>query len=213
MSGAYTKWLLFLKRITVGLRALTVQFYTEANVKNGLQFSASTYFTGLAAGTTVDIIVVTGDTPVIVKAQYIAVRDTDSDILSDWYLNPTYSGGANITLGIYNQTEISPQPTTITLFGPTPTNAAAGDFTLNASTKPTITAVGTKIQPTIATLGTSSIGGGHNSRNTLVGLEQVLAPNSVYLYRRTVRSAVGAMFGFSTWYEGSPDLPAAEGEL
>ena len=211
--SAYTYWLLFLKRITVGLRALTVQFYTEANVKNGLQFSASSYFTGLTAGETTDVIVVTGSKPGLIKGQYVALRDTDSDILSDWYKNPVYTGGANLNASIYNQSEVNPQATTITLIGCTPTNAAGGDYSPNDATKPTITNPGVKIQPSIATLGTVGVGGSHNSRNTLVGLEQVLAPNSVYLYRRTARSAVGAMFGFSTWYEGEPDLPASEGEL
>lgn len=204
---SYLYWLLHLKKVLVGLRAFTVQFYTEANVKNGLQFSTSTYFTGLTAGETIDIIVVTGSKPIIVKAQYLAARDTDSDVLSDWYKNPTYTGGTNLTVGIYNQTEISPQATTIALYGPIPTNPVAGDYSPDDTTKPTITNVGVKVQPTIATLGVSSQGSGHNSRNTLVGLEQVLAPNSVYLYRRTARSAVGALFGFSTWYEGAPDLP------
>lgn len=207
--SSYLFRLLHLDKILTGIRAFTVQFYTEANVKNGLQFSASSYFTGLTAGEHIDIIIVTGAKPVIVKAQYLAARDTDSDVLSDWYKNPTYTGGTNITPSVCNQSDINPQLTTVTLHGPTPTNAATGDYSPNDATKPNVTNVGVKVLPTLATLGVSTQGSGHNSRNTLIGMEHVLAPNSVYLYRRTTRSTVGAMFGFSTWYEGTPDLPAA----
>lgn len=189
-----------------GFRAITTQGYVEANVKNGVQFSASTYFTGLTAGETIDVIVITGDKPVAIKSQYVASKDA-GDIISDWYRGPTYTGGTNISSGIFNQSDINPQPTTVSLIGVLPTNAAAGDYSPNDATKPTVTNVGTKIQPTLATLGVSGQGVSVQSRSTVIGLEHNLAPNTVYLYRRLFIAATSSHFGFSTWYEGGLDLP------
>ena len=57
--SSYLHWLLFLKKITVGLRALTVQSYTEANVKNGLQYETSSDAVALTASTgLVDVIMI-----------------------------------------------------------------------------------------------------------------------------------------------------------
>lgn len=189
-----------------GYRAITTQSYTEANVKNGVQFSASSYFTGLTSGENLDVIIVTGAKPILIKAQYVATENSD-DIITDFYRAPTYTGGANISAGIYNQTDISPQATTVQLIGVAPTNPAAYNFTPDDTTKPNVTNVGTKIQPTLVVLGNSGIGGSTQSRSVIVGLETVLQPNSTYLYRRHATGATAALFGFSTWYEGEPDLP------
>lgn len=189
-----------------GSRAITAQGYIEANVKNGVQFSASTYLTALTAGEIIDVIVITGAKKVLIKAQYLALKNS-GDILMDWYRGPTYTGGANISAGIYNQSDVAPQPTTMQLFGVTPTNPAGGDYTPNDATKPVVTNVGTKLLPTISVLGTTGIGGSAQSRGAVEGLEQVLRANTTYLFRRTAIAATESMFGFSTWFEGEPDFP------
>lgn len=192
--------------IFTGNRAMLVQNYTEANVKTGSQFAASTYFTSLTAGENIDIIVITGAKKVLIKGQYLDLKD-GGDILQDWYKNPEYTGGSNISAGIYNQSQINPVATTLQLFGPTPTNAATGDYSPNDATKPSVSNVGTKIQPTIVTLGITGQGSSNNSRGTITGLEHALDANSVYLFRRRSVAAAASMFGYSTWFEGEPDLP------
>lgn len=187
-------------------RAMTVQSYTEGNVKNGSQFSATTYLTGLTAGEIIDVIVITGDKPVLIKGQGIDIKNSD-DILLDWYKGPTYSGGTDISSGIYNQSDINRLPSTVTLIGLLPTNPGAGDYSPNDATKVTVTNVGTKIIPTLVALGTSGIGGSSQARAVVEGLEQVLDANSTYLFRRTARGATDSLFGFSTWFEGEPDFP------
>lgn len=189
-----------------GSAAVTTQSYTEANVKNGSQFSASSYFTGLTAAENIDIIVITGAKKVLIKAQYLALKD-GGDILQDWYRDPVYTDGANISAGIYNQSEINPEATTIQLIGPTPTDAAAGNYAPNDATKPNVSDVGTKIQPTLVTLGITGQGSSSGSRSTITGLEHELDANSVYLFRRRFVANTASMFGFSTWFEGEPDLP------
>ena len=189
-----------------GLRAMTTQSYTEANVKAGVQFSASTYLTALTPGEIIDVVVVTGAKKVIIKSQQLSIKDS-GDVLLDWYKSPTYSGGSNITSGVYNQSNVNPQAGTVQLFGPTPTNAAAGDYSPNDATKPTVTNVGTKISPTLAVLGITGQGSSNASKSATEGLEQVLDANSTYLFRRTFIGATASMFGFSTWYEGGTDLP------
>ena len=193
--------------ISEGLRAMTMQTYTEANVKNGVQYSATTYFTGLTAGETIDLIIQTADNPVAIKAQYIAAKNS-GDILVDWYRDPVFTGGTDISAGVFNQNDINPVASAATLIGPLPTNAAGGDYSPNDATKPTVSALGTKIQPTLVVLGNSGAGASSSAaRNVTIGLEQILAPNTTYLYRRTCVAAVASLFGFSTWYEGGLDLP------
>jgi len=189
-----------------GYRAQIAQSYTEANVKSGAQFSASTYLTGLTAGEFIDIIVITGAKKVIIKGQYIELKDS-GDVLIDWYKNPTYSAGTNISAGVFNQSDVTRLPSTVQLIGLLPTNAATGNYTPNDATKVTVTAVGTKICPTLAVLGVIGQGASQSSRAATEGLEHVLDANSTYLFRRTCIAAAASMYSFSTWFEGEPDLP------
>lgn len=196
----------FPQGVFTGTRAITSQSYTEANVKNGVQFSASSIFTGILAGENLDIIFITGDKPVAVKSQYIATKNA-SDVISDLYENPTYTGGENLDAGVFNQTRINPEPSTITLVGLAPTDADNYDYTPNDATKPNVTNEGVKFQPSLSILGTSGQGNSVTSRAGQVGLETILKPNTAYLYRRHCVEAVDSFFGFTTWYEGDLDLP------
>lgn len=192
--------------IAEGLRAITTQSYTEANVKNGRQYAASSYFTGLTAGETIDYIIIVGAKPIAIKAQYIALKN-GGDILIDWYRGPTYTGGTDLSALVTNQSDINPVAPLAVLIGPTPTDPSTGNYAPDDASKPTVTALGTRIQPTLVELGTTGLGGSTLARNTTIGLEQNLAPYTTYLYRRTFRGATDACFGFSTWYEGDLDLP------
>lgn len=192
----------------VGLRAMCTQSYTEANVKNGSQHSASSYYTDLTAGEILDAIIITGGKPISIKAQYLAIRD-GGDVMMDWYRDPVYEGGVDIVaLGeVFNQNDINPIDVLGTILTCVPTNPAGGDYSPDDSTKPVVTDLGIKKQPTITVLGNSGMGSSTSSRDAVVGLEQILAPNSVYLFRRTVLADTASLFTFSTWYEGGLDLP------
>lgn len=189
-----------------GTRAITAQGYIEANTKNGLQFSAASLFTGITANQNLDVIFITGDKPVIIKAQYIATKNA-GDVIADFYENPTYTGGANLNSGIFNQTRISPQPTTVNLVGLAPTDPLTYNLTPNLATAPNVTDVGLKIQPPLFVLGVTGAGNSSTAKAAESGLDTVLKPNTVYLYRRHCVGAVASFFGFTTWYEGDPDLP------
>lgn len=193
--------------VAEGLRAINVQGYVESNVKLGVQYSASTYFTGLTAGENLDIIIQTGDKPVAIKGPYVPAKD-GGDVVLQFFKNPTFTGGADLSAGVYNQNDINPVASGVTLIGVAPTDPATGDYSPNDATKPNITDTGTPIQPSLVVLGAETAGS--STTNTLsasIGLEQILAPNTTYLYRRTVRAATASFFGFSTWYEGELDLP------
>lgn len=188
-------------RVYAGLQAFTTQLFTEANVKNGTQFAASSYFTGLTAGETLDAIIITGGKPVIIKGQYVSIKD-GGDVICDWYKNPEYTGGTNLTSQIFNQSDIAPVATSIQIIGGIPTNAAAGNYSPNDATKPVVTSVGTKVQPTLAVLGIVGQGSSSASRAAITGLDHILDKNSVYLYRRVFTSSTDAAFNYATWYEG-----------
>jgi hypothetical protein len=197
----------FFRDLMSGLRAWTVQSYTEANVKNGAQFSASTYLTNLTAGEFIDYIVITGDKPVSIKAQYVAVKNS-GDVFATWYRNPTYTGGADVTAGIKNQSDINNNPTTMQLVGVMSTDPSNNNYNPDDATKVTVTDPGVQILPMLVTLGsTNQQGNSTAARKTQAGLEHILAPNTTYLYRRELKGTTESLFGFSTWYEGQLDLP------
>lgn len=96
-----------------GLRAMTVQFYPEANVKNGLQFNLRAVWPLLdpiATGTARKIWFKTNAKPVIVKLrefQYIA-----EEIKLELFQGPTgVSGGTDLLIHNYNG--VNPVATTV----------------------------------------------------------------------------------------------------
>ena len=96
-----------------GSRALTVQFYPEANVKNGLQFNLRAVWPiadPVATGTTRKIWFKTNAKPVIIKLrefQYIA-----EEIKLELFQGPTgVSGGTDLLIHNYNG--VNPVATTV----------------------------------------------------------------------------------------------------
>ena len=172
-----------------GLRALVTQSYTEANVKNGLQFEASEYNAAVAAGANFDIEFNTGSKRVIVKDRQIAFTGTGVTI--DVYEVPTTSGGTAGT--VYNLNRINPVAATATY-----------------KTAPTVTATGTKVGATAYRLGGTGVGPTEVSPFAAPGVERVLKPNTKYLLRITNNDAAAQKIAaYLTWYEGTPDLPEA----
>lgn len=94
----------------VGLRALVTQPYTEANVKNGLQFYIRAVWNKagpIPAGETRKIWVSTGNSPLIVKLRIV---EFDAEELRlDIFAGPTgVTGGTTITPRNYNRVNALP---------------------------------------------------------------------------------------------------------
>jgi hypothetical protein len=171
-----------------GTRALTAQSYTEANVKNGVQFEASALVAALAAGATVDTIFITGLKPVIVKARQLAFDG--KGLTARVYRGPTYTGGTPVP--IYNLNEINPVASTVQALSGAAVSAAGVEFGA-----PTF-AIGSDLQG-------QSVQGAYS----VAGQERLLAPSTTYLLRLTSTDPTDAqrVSTYLTWYEGRPDLP------
>lgn len=170
----------------VGMEAFTVQSFVEANCKNGTQFELTTYDAAFGAGGNRDFVVVTGNLPVLIKNRFF--QFTGSQIVTNIYRSPTYTGGTPITY--YNLSDINPQAGLSQIIG-----------------SPTVTSVGTQIAPTATLLGNVPQTGqaivSNNVENSIQGLERVLRPNTTYLFRTTNPTAASMLISSkSTWYEG-----------
>ncbi len=172
-----------------GLRAIITQSYTEANVKNGLQYEASGIAASLAAGANFDVEFQTGAKPVIVKGRQISF--TGTQITATVFEAPTTSGGSAAT--VYNLNRINPVATTCTV-----------------KTGITVSATGTQISAPTYGIGSAGTGNSVNGTYAVDGAERVLKPNTKYLLRITNNDAAtqkaAAIF---SWYEGTTDLPEA----
>jgi len=166
-----------------GDKALTTQTFTELNSKSGSQFEAAIYEANLASGETADVIVQTGDDPLIFKD---VIAGFDGDHLStQWFRNPDYTGGSEIPAYAFNDEGADPQ--LFTLLG----GATVAD-------------PGTPVGPKIHTIGTD---GQANRRvstvSEAVGVERILASNAVYLFRFTnENNSDTRLTAAATWYQG-----------
>lgn len=170
-----------------GLRAMTVQSYIEANVKNGVQFEASAYIPALAGGANNDTVFITGAKPVIVKSRQIGFDG--SGILARVFRAPTYTGGTPVP--IYNLNTVTPVTATVTGLGGS-----------------VVTAAGTEIAAPAAMIGSDIPGSATQGTYGVAGSERLLAANTTYLLRLTSLDNVAQQVSvYLTWYEGQPDLP------
>lgn len=170
-----------------GIRAMTVQSYTEANVKNGLQYECSYYLPSLAAGATASLTFSTGAKPVIVKNRQVAF--TGSKVTGRVYSGTTYTGGTVVTP--YNLTAISPIASTVVL-----------------RLDPTILTPGTEGGAPSHYIGSDL--NGNQQAGTFVSpdVERILAPFTVYRLAITNDDIEATKLSvYLTWYEGTPDLP------
>jgi hypothetical protein len=172
-------------RITIGSQALTVQPFTEANCKAGVQYEISAYNPALAAGASQDTIVITGNKPVVIKNRQIGFDG--GYIISNTYKNPTYTGG--VALPYYNLSEMDPQAGTAVFLGGA-----------------TVTNTGTQVAATTHAIGSDTPGTGsvaHFGSYATEGLERIFPPNSTYLVRITNGNGVACKVSvYATWYEG-----------
>lgn len=172
----------------VGLRAMTTQSYTEANVKNGLQFECGTTINTIAAGANLDILFITGAKPVIVKSRSISF--SGAGIVATVYEGTTTSA-AGSTLAVSNLSRINPIPTTATV-----------------TQGPTVTAIGNLISAPNSAVGSTTQGQNILGTFSVGGAERVLKPNTTYLLRvNNTDSSSAKVAVYFSWYEGTPDLP------
>lgn len=176
-----------------GTRAISVQSYLESNCKLGSQFEISSYLSSLPAGANADTIVITGNLPILIKSRQIGFDG--AFLISNIYQNPTYSGGTVIPY--YNLNTINPISGLTTFIG-----------------NVTVTNPGTQIGATTFAIGSTGQGTsriGSFGAYATPGLERVLAPNSVFLFRVTnPEASAQKVMAYATWFEGQPDLPSAD---
>jgi hypothetical protein len=105
---------------------------------------------------------------------------------------PTFTGGTS--LPVYNLNTSGTFPSLSTVLG-----------------APTVTAPGTKVGADRYLIGSNPQGGGASTASSFQsadGIEVILAPNSVYLFRTTsLDSAAQTVYSLNTWFEGDTDLP------
>lgn len=170
-----------------GLRAITVQSYSEANVKNGSEFESSMFFDGVSGGAATDVLFVTGSKPVSIKARQFSFNGSGVNALV--YKNSVYTGGTPVD--VFNLTDISPNAKTVTVL-----------------TGATVTDVGDAQGATTYYIGTTSPGASATGAFSIAGVERILAPNTVYLLRLVSTDAQAQdMSLYWNWYEGELDLP------
>lgn len=172
-----------------GLRALTTQSYTEANVKNGVQFYIQHNLPQLAATTGVyKLLFTTGAKPVLVKGREMyGIGETFS---LQVYKQPTAPTPGGTLLTVQNYNDIAAAATTVTVRGGVNT-----------------TADGTPWGDPQRLFGQSAAGQRAGS-GLAPGGDRVLKPNSSYLVVfRNTGSGTADIDYFLTWYEGGTDLP------
>lgn len=172
-------------RVYIGLQALTVQSFTEANCKNGTQYEVTTFEPNFAPLAVRDFVVLTGTKPVLIKNRLFEF--TGSLIQTTIYKNPVYTGGTIIPY--FNLSDINPVTGESVILG-----------------APTVSSTGTQISPTFSLVGNIPQTGqaviSKSAENSVTGLERVLAPNSVYLYRTVNAGTASILASKTTWYEG-----------
>jgi hypothetical protein len=170
-----------------GLRAMTVQNYTEANVKNGVQYEASSNTAALVAGASIDTIFITGAFPVLIKNRI--VQFNGNSLLTRVYRAPSYTGGT--PAAYFNMDDIGP--------------VAGGVQILSGAT---VSAAGTEFGAPTYSIGSTDVGNSSLSTFSTQGVERRLRPNTAYLQRITNDSAATQrVTSYLSWFEGGSDLP------
>lgn len=178
-----------------GKRAMTVQGYREANVKNGLEFEGSTRL-ALVGGSVSNTIFLTGDLPVSLKSRSISW--TGDGIVSEVFELPTYTGGVSVAYQNANANYIPPAEAVA---------PAIGLVTIIVGSSITDDGV-LKFAPVPGIGNTSNQGKG--ATNEPLSDEHILKTNTAYLLRITsLDTQTQGVSSFLTWYEGELDLPLA----
>lgn len=193
-----------LTNVMRGLRAFTIQPYTEANVKNGLQYYARRAFRGAAVGgvtggafTSVGdkrcIYFQTGSKPVIVKDR--AVKYIGEEFSLSLYAAPTVAQNAGV-ISVSNYRADG--------------GAIATTVTAHEVLFADVTSVGTPIDDPEFYFG-GSAAGQRIANNILEGRERIIPASSNFLVVIEMTAGTSGRFEyFLDWYEGGTDLPRKE---
>ena len=177
-----------------GFRAMTTQPYTEANVKNGVQYylRAAWPLTDTIPNGSSNVRYIwfkTGAKPVLVKLRelfYVA-----EELSIQLYTGPTgVTGGTALAAGNYNG--VAPVATTV-----------------QAKKNVSVTARGTEFGGSDPEYLFGAAGNPQRAPNSIpVGRERVLAPNTEFLVAitNTGTSAARVQY-YLDWYEGATDFP------
>lgn len=175
-----------------GTRAITAQTYTEANVKNGLQFESSTPIVTVQPSTDTNVMFVTGDKPVIVKNRTVSFTGTGITAT-------VFEGGVASSSGTQMQAYGLSRITQIPV---------ASHIYYNSA----MSSNGSQISASVVSMGSASNGQNTVGSFGVSGSERILMPNTVYLLKVTnTDSSACKMAVYITWYEGTPDLPVVGG--
>lgn len=175
-----------------GLRAITVQPYTEANVKNGTQFymrAAWPTADPIAAGTTRKILFQTGAKKVVIKLRDLFYISEEATI--NLYQAPVVTAGTGTVIPVRNYNRVNPVATTVT-----------------ARVNVTTTSDGTLFDGPEYVFGSSNAP--QRSPNSIPsGRERILPANTAFLVTITAAAGIGTsrLQYFLDWYEGDTDLP------
>lgn len=174
--------------MTKGQKAVVFQNYTEANVKNGVQYYFRAWFPAVGVNTTVQFSFQTGIKPVVIKSREVTF-DGSSQVEYVALEGGTATGGAAVEVG--NENRINPVATTVTLKQGV---SLSGGVTFRTKT--------------IFGSGSTS-GGGSRVGTDVLGRETVLKPNTLYQVKMTNKAGSTANIQLElSWYEGTLDLPA-----
>lgn len=176
------------KSLRNGTQAIVVQNYTEANVKNGLQYYMRLTNASVAVGGVLNLRFQTGAKPVIIKSREVSFNATNT-VEYVTQEGGTYTGGTAVS--VENENRINPVASTVTLS----TGGTIGGTPVVFRRKRIYSAGGT-------TGGSSKVG------TDILGRETVLKPNT--LYTVTLTNVTGATAEIQlelSWFEGTPDLP------
>lgn len=173
----------------LGTRGIITQPYTEANVKNGLEFYLRVAYPAadpIADGTTRKIFFSVGSKPVIIKLRDLSYVAEELSI--NLYQTPTgVTGGTAIPIRNYNR--VNPVATTC---------SATKDVT-------TVTD-GTLFDGAEYFFGSANAPQ-RQSASIPTGRERILPANTTYLIAITNGTGSSRAQYFLDWYEGSPDFP------
>ena len=173
-------------RIYGGNQAITVQPFTEVNVKRGTQFEGSTLLLNVGGGSSNDTIFLTGTQPVILKVRRVGYSGTG--VSAFIYNSPSYTGGT--PAAYQNANNINP---------------AVGESTIIVGS--TVSSDGVLAFAPVHTLGNTS-NQGKGSAISTIAVEHILVPNTPYLLRLTsLDSQSQDITSYISWYEGPLSTP------
>lgn len=172
-----------------GTRAVTQQNYTEANVKNGVQYEYERDMIDIPAGQAEYTVFITGDNPVLLKG--FSFQFDDSGFVRTEYENPVYTGGTPVE--IFNKNYRNPVAPSVTILS----GVSVSDVGTQTSVAKRFIGVEQSGNKVVTTQGFQP-----------QGIETLLAPNTTYLFE-TLNFATSSqtVIAYTTFYEGGTDLP------